>query len=123
MTVSDPRSSRTGAATRGIPDTVAHLRATFRSGRTKPVAWRLGQLEAIERMVREREDEFLAALAEDLGRPAVDAWLADLAPVAGESEYARKQLRVVDASPPGCRCRSACSRPRPGTSTSRSASC
>ena len=41
-------SSRSSAATqRSIPDTVAQLRATFRSGRTKPVEWRLGQLEAI----------------------------------------------------------------------------
>src|SRR5947209_20096033 len=93
MTVSDPRPSLSGAATRSIPDTVAHLRATFRSGRTKPIAWRLAQLEAIERMVAEREDEFLAALDADLGRPAVDAWLADLAPVTGESKYARKTLQ------------------------------
>ncbi len=94
MTVSDSRNpSRAGAATRSIPDTVAHLRATFRSGRTRPIAWRLGQLEAIERMVAEREDELLAALADDLGRPAVDGWLADLAPVTGEAKYARKKLQ------------------------------
>lgn len=82
-----------GAATRSVPDAVARLRATFRSGRTRPVEWRLQQLEALERMVREREPELVEALAADLGRPAVDAWLADLAPVTGEAAHARKKLR------------------------------
>jgi aldehyde dehydrogenase (NAD+) len=35
----------------------------------------------------------VAALATDLGRNPVDAWLADLAPVVSESKYARKHLR------------------------------
>ncbi|HEV7205088.1 MAG TPA: aldehyde dehydrogenase family protein [Jatrophihabitans sp.] len=87
-------SSRSSAATqRSIPDTVAQLRATFRSGRTKPVEWRLAQLQAIVRMVEERESEMAHALAQDLGRPAVDAWLADLAPVTSEAKYAIKKLR------------------------------
>ncbi|WP_375502393.1 aldehyde dehydrogenase family protein [uncultured Jatrophihabitans sp.] len=79
-------------ATSSVPDTVTRLRATFRSGRTRPITWRLEQLAAIERMLAEREQDFLDALAADLGRPPVDAWLADLAPVKGESEYARKKL-------------------------------
>jgi len=80
-------------ATRGIPDTVARLRATFRSGRSKPVEWRLAQLEAIVAMMTEREADFAAALEKDLGRPRVDAWLADLAPVTGEAKHAIKKLR------------------------------
>ena len=83
----------TSSAARSVPDTVTQLRATFRSGRTRPIEWRLQQLEAVERMLAEREQDFLDALAADLGRPPVDAWLADLAPVKGESEYARKKLR------------------------------
>jgi aldehyde dehydrogenase (NAD+) len=90
MTVS---ASQPGVATRGIPDTVAQLRATFRSGRTRPVEWRLAQLEAIVRLVKEREADFARALEKDLGRPRVDAWLADLAPVTGEAEYAIKHLQ------------------------------
>ncbi len=82
----------TTASDRSVPDTVTRLRATFRSGRTRPISWRLEQLEAIERMLAEREQDFVDALATDLGRPPVDAWLADLAPVKGESEYARKRL-------------------------------
>ncbi len=82
----------TTSSDRSVPDTVTRLRATFRSGRTRPISWRLEQLEAIERMVAEREQDFLDALATDLGRPPVDAWLADLAPVKNESEHARRKL-------------------------------
>ena len=90
MTASAPH---TDVSSRGIPDIVTQLRATFRSGRTKPVAWRVAQLEALERMLAERETEFSAALTQDLGRSDTEAWLADLAPVDGESRYARKKLR------------------------------
>ena len=89
MTVSeDPVTEKQ----RSIPDTVAHLRATFRSGRTQPLAWRLGQLRAIERMIVERERELCDAMTADLGRSAVEGWLADLAPVRGEARHARKKL-------------------------------
>jgi len=90
MTVSrDPHL----ATTRSIPDTVTHLRATFRSGRTRPLEWRLEQLAVLVRLVEEREAEFAAALAQDLGRPPVEAWLADLAPVTAEAKHALKHLR------------------------------
>src|SRR3954453_5854195 len=92
MTVSASRNSDI-AAGRSIPDTVAQLRATFRGGRTKPIEWRLAQLDAIIRLVEEREADFAEALAKDLGRPAVEAWLADLAPITGEAKFAQKKLR------------------------------
>ncbi|MFN2559815.1 MAG: aldehyde dehydrogenase family protein [Jatrophihabitans sp.] len=91
MTISASRN--TDVATRSIPDTVTHLRATFRSGRTKPVEWRLAQLDALVRLVSERESELADALGKDLGRGPVEAWMADLAPVTGEAKYAIKKLR------------------------------
>jgi aldehyde dehydrogenase (NAD+) len=81
------------ASQQSIPDVVARLRATFRSGRTRPVEWRLEQLRALERMLAEREPDFARALEADLGRDAINAWMADLAPVTAESEFARKRLR------------------------------
>jgi aldehyde dehydrogenase (NAD+) len=92
MTVSASRNTDV-AASRGIPDTVAHLRATFRTGRTRPIEWRLAQLDALARLVTERESDLAAALAKDLGRGPVEAWLADLAPVTSEAKYAAKKLR------------------------------
>jgi aldehyde dehydrogenase (NAD+) len=91
MTVS---ASRNVPATRSIPDTVAQLRATFRSGRTRPVEWRLGQLDALIRLLAEHEADFAAALKKDLGRGPVEAWLADLAPVTAEAKFAKKHLRT-----------------------------
>jgi aldehyde dehydrogenase (NAD+) len=90
----NPKVTGESATDRGIPDTVAQLRATFRSGRTRPVEWRLEQLDALVRLVTERESDFAEALAKDLGRGAVEAWLADLAPVTGEAKYAAKKLRT-----------------------------
>lgn len=87
-------SASAGVATnRDVPDTVAQLRATFRSGRTKPIEWRLAQLEAIARLVTEKEAELADALRKDLGRGSVDAWLADLMPVAAEARFAARNLR------------------------------
>ena len=80
----DPRES--------ITDVVARLRATFASGRTRSATWRRNQLVALERLLTDREADFAEALAKDLGRPATDAWLADLAPVTAEARFARKHL-------------------------------
>jgi len=91
MAVSAPRDSERSAG-RGIPDTVAQLRATFRSGRSRAVDWRLDQLRGLVRLVVEREADFAAALGKDLGRDAFNAWLADLAPVRAEAKFAIRHL-------------------------------
>lgn len=69
------------------------LRGVFATGRTKDVRWRLAQLEGIERLCDEREADIAAALEADLGRPAVEAWLGDIASTKGEAAYARKHLK------------------------------
>jgi aldehyde dehydrogenase (NAD+) len=71
----------------------AGLRATFATGRTKDVAWRIRQLRGIERMLDEGEDEIAAALAEDLGRLPAEAWLGDVALTKAEAVFARKHVR------------------------------
>ncbi|AQA20587.1 aldehyde dehydrogenase family protein [Rhodococcus sp. MTM3W5.2] len=72
---------------------VAALRATYASGRTRPATWRIEQLRGIERLLDEREGEIAAALAEDLGRSAVEAWLIDISNPKVEAAYARKRVR------------------------------
>lgn len=54
------------------------LRTTYRSGRTRDPAWRDAQLDALKRMLTEREDELVAAIQQDLGRPRYEAFAADL---------------------------------------------
>jgi aldehyde dehydrogenase (NAD+) len=93
MTTTVPASTDQPAYAEPIPDLVARLRAGFAAGRSKPLAWRLEQLRAIEAMLTEREDDFVEALASDLGRPRLDVWLGDLGPSAAEAAHTRKHLR------------------------------
>jgi aldehyde dehydrogenase (NAD+) len=76
-----------------IPAIVGKLRDTFKSGRTRSVDWRKQQLQAMERLVVENEAAIAAALEEDLGRKPFEAWLADIASVAGEAKAAAKNVR------------------------------
>ncbi len=71
----------------------ADLDTAFRSGRTRDLAWRNAQLEALERMMAEREDDIVAALKQDLGRHAMETFNAEIAYVARDAEYCRKRLK------------------------------
>jgi hypothetical protein len=83
-----PPSSRPGPA--DVAATVARLRTTFASGRTRDVAWRKRQLEGLERLLTDNEPAVAAALEQDLGRKPFEAWLADIASTIGEAMDAAK---------------------------------
>jgi aldehyde dehydrogenase (NAD+) len=76
-----------------VAGTVARLRQTFATGRTRPVEWRKQQLKALERMMVENEPAIAAALADDLDRKPFEAWFADSATTAAEARYAAKHVR------------------------------
>ncbi len=69
------------------------LKTVFESERTMSLEWRARQLEALERMMIERERDFLDALKADLGKHALEAWSAEVSYVAGDAAYCRKNLR------------------------------
>ena len=69
------------------------LRATFSTGRTRPVEWRLSQLRGIQRLLEEREADIAAALASDLGRTPHESWFGDIASTKGEVEFAIRHVR------------------------------
>jgi aldehyde dehydrogenase (NAD+) len=75
-----------------IPEQVERVREIFDSGRTKPIKWRLDQLVGISKLLHENEAELADALAEDFGKPRVEAWLYDMMPVIAEVDHARKHL-------------------------------
>ncbi|EFC82831.1 aldehyde dehydrogenase family protein [Parafrankia sp. EUN1f] len=80
----------------GPPDPTAlvtSLRALQATGRTRPVAWRLAQLDAVIRLLDERESDLAGALEQDLGRSEMEAWLADIGSSRAEAVYARRHLR------------------------------
>jgi aldehyde dehydrogenase (NAD+) len=61
-----------------IPELVAKLRQSYDAGRTRPIEWRREQLRRLKTMLAEGEDELLAALAADLGKPRLEGWATDI---------------------------------------------
>jgi aldehyde dehydrogenase (NAD+) len=86
--------------TRSSDDTglLSDARRAFGIGRTSGLPWRLDQLRGIERLCGDREAEITAALAEDLGRSLLDAWLGDIASTKSGGDLRPKALEEVDAS-------------------------
>ena len=68
----------TESSIREIVDT---QRRFFRTGATLPVKWRIEQLKRLKDAVLAHEKEFEAALAHDLGRSEVEAYLCDIGPI------------------------------------------
>ena len=64
-----------------IRDIVAAQRRFFRTGETLPVAWRIKQLKRLKAAVIAHQQEFIDALAADLGRSEVEAYLCDVGPI------------------------------------------
>ena len=77
-----------------IPESVARLRETFRSGRTRPLEWRREQLRRLGELCSRHGDELVAALQADLCKPSLEAWMADVASTRAEAELARRRLRA-----------------------------
>lgn len=76
-----------------VATVVQTLRDAFDSGRTRDLAWRQGQLAALERMMIENEAGIAEALAADLGKPFGEACTAEIDFVRNEAAHARKHLR------------------------------
>ncbi len=74
-------------------DAFDDLKTTFYSGRTKDQRWRAEQLTALERMMSERESYLIDALRQDLGKHALESWMAEISYVAEDAAYCRKNLR------------------------------
>ncbi len=76
-----------------IKEIVANQRKYFRSGTTLPIKWRIKQLKKLKKAVLEHEKDFEDALAEDLGRSAVEAYLCDIGPIIVEVNEMIRGLR------------------------------
>jgi len=71
---------------------IAAMRQVVVRGDTRPRAWRLQQLELLERAIANRRDAVLAALASDLSKPPVEAYF-ELVAVQQEIQLVRSRLR------------------------------
>ncbi|WP_299537903.1 aldehyde dehydrogenase family protein [uncultured Streptomyces sp.] len=59
-------------------DLVARLRATFRTGRTKDLDWRTGQLTRLRALLTEHGDELAEALHADLGKSRTESYRTEI---------------------------------------------
>jgi aldehyde dehydrogenase (NAD+) len=91
-TATAPDAEPTAATSPDIPRTVARLRATFATGKTRNLQWRKEQLLALQRLLVENETRIADALNKDLGRSPFEAWLADVASTSSEAAFAAKNV-------------------------------
>ena len=75
-----------------LADVVDALRTSHRRGALRDIEARRIQLRQLQRMLVEREDTFLEAMATDLGKPAMEAYGAEIGLVLGEIKATLKNL-------------------------------
>ena len=83
-TVTTVQTATDGYTEGSIREIVAAQRRFFRTGETLPIRWRIMQLKRLKEAVLAHEKEFEDALAEDLGRSTVEAYLCDIGPIVVE---------------------------------------
>lgn len=72
---------------------VGALRRVFASGQTRGHAWRDAQLAGLGRLLSERGDDLVAALAADLRRTEFESIMFDLVSITPEIKHARRKLK------------------------------
>ncbi|KAM4824474.1 aldehyde dehydrogenase, dimeric NADP-preferring-like [Urocitellus parryii] len=75
-----------------ISDVVKRARAAFNSGLTRPLQFRIQQLEALRRMIQERQADITEALAADLHKNEWTAYREEVGYVLEEIAYMIKNL-------------------------------
>lgn len=83
----------TSPAQRTAASALAEARAHFSSGATRSLASRLEALARLDAHIERRADEILTALAEDLGKPMLEAWLSEIHFIRAEIRLVRRRLR------------------------------
>jgi aldehyde dehydrogenase (NAD+) len=76
-----------------IASLVDRQRTFFRSGATRPLAFRLKQLERLRRAVQAEEGRIIEALQQDLGKGEFEAYTSEIAILYDELRFTRRHLR------------------------------
>ena len=76
-----------------LHEIVEKQREFFRTGKTLDISFRIEQLKKLKSAVLAHEEEFEAALHEDLGRSKVEAYLCDVGPILVEINETIRGLR------------------------------
>ncbi len=85
----DTEDTRNGV---GAATLVEELRAAHDTGCTRPLRWRLAQLEALGRMLDECGPELEEALRADMGRSGTESFIAEISFLRTELSHTRRHL-------------------------------
>ncbi|MEL6340604.1 MAG: aldehyde dehydrogenase family protein [Myxococcota bacterium] len=75
------------------PMLVGSLRASFNSGKTSDIEWRIAQLRQVIKFCREQENALAKAVFDDLRKPRQEAVVTDIQVNVAEAEYALRNLK------------------------------
>ncbi|KAI0041481.1 aldehyde dehydrogenase [Auriscalpium vulgare] len=75
-----------------IPKIHARVVSKFKSGATRPLAWRRQQLIQLGKLLQENEERLAEALRIDLGKPRLEVTVADIGPVVFAISVALEKL-------------------------------
>ncbi|KQV09916.1 aldehyde dehydrogenase [Kitasatospora sp. Root107] len=75
-----------------VATVVAGLRATFATGRTRSVDWRLGRLAALRALLTEQSEAFQQALHADLGKGPAEAYRTEIGFTLHELDHTVRNL-------------------------------
>ncbi|XP_078512362.1 aldehyde dehydrogenase family 3 member B1-like [Lissotriton helveticus] len=75
-------------------DTVGRLRASFNSGKTRPVEYRMSQLQALQRFLDENKAAINEAMAQDLRKPEFEVIISETSFVTTEINVALNNLKT-----------------------------
>lgn len=70
----------------------AALKTTFASGRTKSIPWRQQQLLQLARLAQENVEAITEAIYQDLGKPRLEVFLAEVGPIVERSVICAKKV-------------------------------
>ncbi|KAM3932806.1 aldehyde dehydrogenase family 3 member B1-like [Leptodactylus fuscus] len=73
-------------------DTVNHLRSCFQKGKTRPLQFRISQLEALSTFLEENKAQILECLKKDLNKPPFEVEISELSMVKSEINLALNNL-------------------------------
>ncbi|XP_007904394.1 aldehyde dehydrogenase, dimeric NADP-preferring [Callorhinchus milii] len=77
---------------KGIQQAVAGARMAYRTGRTRPLAFRVKQLKALQKMLTENEDKIFQALKKDLHKSQFDVAIFEVVGLQNEITLALNKL-------------------------------
>ncbi|KAN0079816.1 Aldehyde/histidinol dehydrogenase [Tylopilus felleus] len=81
-----------------IPKIRDVLRATFKSGVTRPLAWRKHQLYQVARLAQNEADAVCEALTKDFSKPRVEVLMTEIGPIVERATKSAEQLDEWAAS-------------------------